>query len=75
MIRVTDSFGDMLAMITRGFLNGSEEELHNPSFIAASNRYKSVFTSLTKNLKEAKYEHYVFGTESEYVCIKTARAT
>ncbi|KAH0565476.1 hypothetical protein GP486_001136 [Trichoglossum hirsutum] len=66
MIKVTGSFGDMLAMITRGFLNGSEEELHNSSFIAASDRYKSVFTSLTKNLKEAKYEHYVFGTESEY---------
>ena len=66
MIKVTDSFGDMLAMITRGFLTGSEEELHNPSFIEASNRYKSVFTSLTKNLKEAKYEHYAFGTENEY---------
>ncbi|KAH0538114.1 hypothetical protein FGG08_005276 [Glutinoglossum americanum] len=66
MIKATDSFSDMLATITRGFLNGSEEELHNPSFNAASNRYKSVFTSLTKNLREAKYEHFVFGTESEY---------
>ncbi|KAI9787522.1 MAG: hypothetical protein M1839_000052 [Geoglossum umbratile] len=66
MIKVTDSFGDMLTVITRGFLTGSDEELHNPSFVEASNRYKSVFTSLTKNLREAKYEHYVFGTENEY---------
>jgi hypothetical protein len=66
MIKATNSFGDMLAMITRGFLTGSEEELHNQSFVEASNRYKSVFTSLTKSLKEAKYEHYAFGTENEY---------
>ncbi|KAI9769527.1 MAG: hypothetical protein M1840_004004 [Geoglossum simile] len=66
MIKVTDSFGYMLAMITRGFLTGSGEELHNQSFVEASNRYKSVFTSLTKSLREAKYEHYAFGTENEY---------
>ena len=66
LIQVTDSFGDLLAMITRGFLTGSEEELQQRSFQDASEKYKKVFTSLTKNLKEAKYEHYVFGTEREY---------
>ena len=65
LIQVTYCFGDLLAMITRGFLTGSEE-LQQESFRDASDRYKKVFSSLTKNLKEAKYEHYVLGTEKEY---------
>lgn len=66
MIKATDSFSDMLTMITQGFLGGSEYELESKSFIQALSRYKSVFTQLTKNLKEAKLEHYVLGTEDEY---------
>jgi hypothetical protein len=66
MIQVTDSFADMLAMITRSFLSGSEEELQQMPSIKASDRYRSVLASLAKNLKEAKYEHYVMGTEREY---------
>ena len=66
LIQVTDSFGDLLAMITRGFLTGSEEELQQDSFQNVSDKYKKVSTSLNKNLKEAKYEHYVVGTEKEY---------
>ena len=66
LIQVTDSFGDLLAMITRGFLTGSEEELQQKSFRDASEKYKKVFTSLTKNLKEAKYEYYIVGAEKEY---------
>lgn len=66
LIQVTDSFGDLLAMITRSFLDGSEEELQQQQFLNASDKYKKVFNSLTKNLKEAKYEHYINGTENEY---------
>ena len=66
LIQVTDSFGDLLAIITRGFLTGSEEELQQEGFRDASDKYKKVFTSLTKNLKESKYEHYILGTEKEY---------
>lgn len=66
MIRATDSFGDMLTMITRGFLSGSETDLRSTSFNNALSRYKSVFTELTKNLKEAKLEHYALGTEDQY---------
>jgi hypothetical protein len=65
MIHVTDSFGDMLAMITRSFLMGSAEELQQKAFVSVSDRYRSVMSSLAKNLKEAKYEHYIFGTETE----------
>lgn len=66
LIQVTDSFGDLLTLITRAFLTGSEEELQQQHFLDASDKYKKVFTSLAKNLKEAKYEHYVMGTEKEY---------
>jgi len=66
LIQVTDSFGDLLAMITRSFLNGSEEELQQQQFPDALDKYKKAFNSLTKNLKEAKYEHYIDGTEKEY---------
>lgn len=67
LVQVTDSFGDLLTMITRGFLEGEEEELKKQEFLDAENKYKKVFTSLTKNLKEAKYEHFVMGTEKVYL--------
>ncbi|KAL7269959.1 hypothetical protein RUND412_007347 [Rhizina undulata] len=66
MIKSTDTFSKMLSTITHSFLNGSEEELLQPEFKAASATYRTVFTSLLKNLGEAKYEHYVKGTEKEY---------
>lgn len=64
--KATDSLGEMLTIITRSFLSGSEEELKHPAFVTASNQYKSVFKSLIKNLGEAKYEHFFLGTEKEY---------
>jgi len=66
MIKTTDSLGDMLAMITGGFLSGSETDLKSSTFNKVLSRYKSVFTQLTKNLKEAKFEHYMLGTEDQY---------
>lgn len=66
IIQVTDSFADMLAAITRSFLTGSEDELLQDGFLHASSQYRAVLTSLTQNLKEAKFEHYFVGTENEY---------
>jgi len=66
MIKVTDSFGDMLSMITTGFLSGSEAEMKSQAFDKAQKKYKAVFTQLTKNLQEAKMEHYILGTEKEF---------
>lgn len=66
MIRATDSFSDMLTTITQSFLDGSESDMRSSAFEDANLRYKSVFAQLTKNLKEAKAEHYVLGTENEY---------
>lgn len=65
LIQVTDSFGDLLTLITKGFLTGSEDELQAKSFQDASAKYKKVNTSLTKNLRESKFELYVLGRERE----------
>ena len=66
MIQVTDAFSHILTAITHSFLTGSEQELQESSFVETSNRYKSLFTSLNKNLKEAKFEHHFWGTEREH---------
>lgn len=55
-----------MTIITRSFLNGSEDELLGKRFKSATANHRTVFTSLIKNLKEAKYEHYLRGTEQEY---------
>ncbi|KAI9707512.1 MAG: hypothetical protein M1836_000473 [Candelina mexicana] len=66
MISATNSLGDMLSLITRSFLVGSEEDLLQPAFVAASNRHRTIFETLSKNLTEAKWEHYVVGREDVY---------
>ncbi|KAI9782659.1 MAG: hypothetical protein M1816_001730 [Peltula sp. TS41687] len=66
MIEATDCIGDMLAMITRSFLSGSEEQMHSPSFTNVAKRYKAVLVSLKTDLREAGFEHYVSGTEKEH---------
>ncbi|KAF2195504.1 hypothetical protein K469DRAFT_734121 [Zopfia rhizophila CBS 207.26] len=65
-IKATGAMGEMLTIITRSFLSGSENELKNSTYIKAETQNKSVFKSLVKNLGEAKYEHYILGTEEEY---------
>lgn len=66
MIQTMDSLGSMLTLITRGFLSGSESDLRSSSFNSAQSKYRAVFKTLTKNLREAKFEHYVLGTEDQY---------
>lgn len=65
LIEITDSFGDLLTIITKGFLTGSENELQARSFQDASAKHKKVNSSLTKNLRESKFELYVLGRERE----------
>jgi hypothetical protein len=66
LVKITDYLEEILTTITRGFLSGSEYDLQNESFTAAQNAYKSTFISLVKNLREARFEHYVLGTEKEH---------
>ena len=66
LVQVTDSLGDLLTITTKGFLTGCEEELQQRQFTDASEKSTKVLNTLTKNLKEARYEHYIMGTEKEY---------
>lgn len=66
MVRASTSLGDMLALITRGFLSGSEEDSLSPEFAAASSAYSSVYPQMTKNLREAKFERYFKGYHKVY---------
>jgi len=66
MTKASSSLGDMLAMITHGFLSGSEDDLLSTEFAAATSAYASVYPQLTKNLREAKFERYFLGYEKLY---------
>lgn len=74
LIKTTDLLSDLISMITRSFLSGSEEELKAAAYDDMEAKYKTAFTSLAKNLSESKWEHYTFGTEKEYaVCVKVTK--
>ena len=66
VIDATDAMGSMFQTISRSFLLGTEEELERTPFVTALELHKKAFTTLPRNLKEAKYEHYIAGTEIEY---------
>jgi len=66
MIKSTDSFAEMLNSITQAFLTGSEDPLLKPSFQKSFATYRNMYTTLSKNLQETKYEHYIRGTEKVY---------
>ena len=66
LISFTDSLSEVLASTTGCFLGGSEEELRTPRYRTAMDKYKSQLASMEKNLVEAKYEHYIAGTEREF---------
>lgn len=65
-IKATDAMSEMLGIITQSFLSGSEHDLKDEAYIKAANQSRAVFKTLVKNLSEAKYEHYILGTEAEY---------
>jgi gas vesicle protein len=65
-IKATDAMGEMLTIITRSFLSGSENEFKDKAYSRASDQSRAAFKNLVKSLGEAKYEHYILGTEEEY---------
>jgi hypothetical protein len=66
MNKASTSLGDMLSMITHGFLSGYEDELLSAEFSAASAAYTAVYPRLTQTLREAKFERYFLGRERIY---------
>ncbi|KAK0745330.1 Fusaric acid resistance protein-like-domain-containing protein [Apiosordaria backusii] len=66
MTKSSTSLGDMLALITSGFLSGSEEDVMSGEFAAASASYNRVYPQMIKNLRESKFERYFLGEEKLY---------
>ena len=66
LVKINYSFSDQLTAITRAFLQGTEAELQEQSYLETVTQFKKLSGSMVKNLKEAKYEHYLLGTEKEY---------
>jgi gas vesicle protein len=62
----TDAMAEILTGITRSFLSGDEQDLKNDTMVRATDQNNSTFKTLVKNLGEAKFEHYVLGTEEEH---------
>lgn len=65
-IQSTDAMAENLTAIARSFLSGAEQDLRNESFVRTSNKGQTTYKTLVKNLGEAKFEHFVLGTEEEY---------
>jgi len=66
LMKTTNLLSEMLISITSTFLSGEEDERYYPSFTDVTTKYKAAFNSLAKNLREAKWEHYVLGTEAQH---------
>lgn len=65
LVKVTDLLEEYLTLITSAFLTGSDDEI-KAQMGTLSSRYRTAFNYLVKNLREAKFEYYVLGTEEEY---------
>jgi hypothetical protein len=70
MMTAATSLSDRLAFITKGFLDGSEEELRSLGYAQVSAKYSGAYGVLSKTLREAKFEHYFLGHERIYALDK-----
>lgn len=70
VVKASVALSDRLAFITKGFLNGSEDEVTSPEYAEASKQYSVAYGTMTKTLREAKLEHYFFGHERIYALDK-----
>jgi hypothetical protein len=66
LTKTTTAFADLLAKITGSFLSGLEEDFDHPIVNEALEHFNSVFHTLPAHLAEARYEHFLLGTEREW---------
>ncbi|CAG8190606.1 unnamed protein product [Penicillium olsonii] len=60
----------MLTIITESAVSGSPHELQQVQFANLSMRHDNALSELKHHLQEAKLEHFVVGTEREYLVAK-----
>lgn len=66
MRTASTTLGEMLSMVTKGFLSGAEEDLNSRGFAKTSETFSTNLTAMNKNLRESKYEYYMLGREDIY---------
>ncbi|CAI4212273.1 unnamed protein product [Parascedosporium putredinis] len=69
------SLGEQIAAITRGFLNGSEEELHSTGYANTLAQLTSSHDTISSTLRESKFEYYFLGREKQYFAAKAIVAS
>lgn len=66
MSDTTDILAELLGAISSAFLHGSESDMQSPIFDAAMKRHKDALKTLTNDLSESKWEHYILGHERRH---------
>lgn len=66
MRTASTTLGEMLSMVTKGFLSGAEEDLNSKGFAKTNATFITNLTAMNKNLRESKYEYYMLGREEIY---------
>lgn len=60
------SLGKTLSVITTSFLIGAQDDLADKELATASSVYSTTYKQVTKNLREAMFEHYFVGRDNVY---------
>lgn len=60
------SLGKTLSIITTSFLIGTQDDLADKELSTASSVYTTTYKQVTKNLREAMFEHYFVGRDNVY---------
>ena len=66
LTKTTTAFGNLLSTITGSFLSGLEEDFNHPLVNETFEQFNVVFHQLPLHLAEARYEHFLLGTEQEW---------
>lgn len=66
IITAAMSLSDKLSSITKGFLNGTEDELGSAEYARVTAQYNGAYALMNKTLREAKFELYFVGKERIY---------
>lgn len=63
---ITDHLGDLMVVITRAFISGSDAEIKEAAFDELTDTHRATMTKMRKDLAESKWEHYAIGTEQRH---------
>ncbi|OAQ81013.1 60S ribosomal protein L19 [Purpureocillium lilacinum] len=66
IVTASACLSDKISYITKGFLNGSDEEVNSLDYSRMRDRYNSTYSRMSESLREAKLEYYFLGREKVY---------